>query len=158
MNRLILSQGSTFSVGAGSSLTNVFGTAAGAETISIALGAKVVLDASFNRGGDVISLSGNAASYTAVQSGSSIILTPLQTPRRAPCSSIPICAPLSLAPIRSMRPRMHFRPALLCRLLRYRLLLLLPVQRRLTKAPRRCCVCKPLEFLPDHSSRSPSAA
>ena len=75
MNRLILSQGSTFSVGAGSSLTNVFGTAAGAETISIALGAKVVLDASFNRGGDVIRLSGNAASYTAVQSGSSIILT-----------------------------------------------------------------------------------
>jgi len=78
MNRLILSQGSTFSVGAGSSLTNVFGTAAGAETISIALGAKVVLDASFNRGGDVISLSGNAASYTAVQSGSSIILTDTQ--------------------------------------------------------------------------------
>jgi Ca2+-binding RTX toxin-like protein len=75
MNRLILTQGSTFSIGANSSLTTVFGTSAGSETVSIAAGAKVVLDASFNRGGDVISLSGFAATYTAVKSGSSIILT-----------------------------------------------------------------------------------
>ena len=75
MNRLILTQGSTFSIGKDSSLTTVFGTSAGVETVSIAAGAKVVLDASFNRGGDVINLSGNAASYTAVKSGSSIILT-----------------------------------------------------------------------------------
>lgn len=74
MNRLILASGSTFAVGAGSSLTTVFGTT-GNETLSIGVGAKVVLDASFNRGGDTITLAGNAASYTARQSGSSIILT-----------------------------------------------------------------------------------
>ncbi len=74
MNRLILASGSTFTVGAGSSLTTVFGTT-GNETLSIGVGAKVVLDASFNRGGDTITLAGNAASYTARQSGSSVILT-----------------------------------------------------------------------------------
>lgn len=75
MNRLILNQGSTFSVGANSSDTTIVGTSAGSEVITIGLGAKVVFDASFNKGGDVINLAGNASSYTAKQVGSSIVLT-----------------------------------------------------------------------------------
>ena len=73
-NRLTLASGSTFSIGAGSSATLVFGTA-GNESLTIAAGARVELDASFNRGGDTVTLAGNAASYTVTKSGSSVILT-----------------------------------------------------------------------------------
>ena len=73
-NRLTLTSGSTFSIGAGSSATTVFGTE-GNERLTIAAGATVILDASFNRGGDTITLAGNAASYTVTKSGSSVILT-----------------------------------------------------------------------------------
>ena len=74
MARLILGSGDRFTIGAGSSTTEVFGTSA-SETLTIAVGASVVLDASFNRGGDVITLAGNASSYSAVRSGSSVVLT-----------------------------------------------------------------------------------
>lgn len=77
MNRLILSQGSTFSVGAYSADTTVIGTRGGTEVVSIGVGAKVVFDGSFNAGGDSIKLAGNAASYTAVRVGSRVILTDL---------------------------------------------------------------------------------
>ena len=73
-NRLTLASGSTFSIGAGSSATTVFGTD-GVQNLTIAAGATVTLDASFNRGGDTITLTGNAASYTVTKSGSSVILT-----------------------------------------------------------------------------------
>lgn len=73
MARLILTAGE--SVGLTSGTYNIFGTTTAAETVSIAAGANVTLDASFNKGGDIISLSGNAADYTAVRSGSSLILT-----------------------------------------------------------------------------------
>jgi len=73
-NRLTLASGSTFSIGAGSSATTVFGTD-GVQNLTIAAGARVELDASFNRGGDTITLAGNASSYTVTKSGSSVILT-----------------------------------------------------------------------------------
>ena len=73
-NRLILASGSTFSIGAGSSATTVFGTD-GVQNLTIAAGARVELDASFNKGGDTITLAGNASSYTVTKSGSSVILT-----------------------------------------------------------------------------------
>ena len=73
-NRLTLASGSTFSIGAGSSATTVFGTD-GAQNLTIAAGATVTLDASFNKGGDTITLTGNASSYTVTKSGSSVILT-----------------------------------------------------------------------------------
>ena len=73
MARLTLTAGE--SVGLSSGNYSIFGSTAGAETVTIAAGTTVTLDASFNRGGDVISLAGNAGSYTAVRSGSSIVLT-----------------------------------------------------------------------------------
>jgi Ca2+-binding RTX toxin-like protein len=73
MARLTLTAGE--SVGLSSGNFSIFGSTAGAETVTIAAGATVSLDASFNRGGDIISLAGNAANYTAVRSGSSIVLT-----------------------------------------------------------------------------------
>jgi len=73
MARLTLTAGE--SVGLSSGNYSIFGSTAGAETVTIAAGTIVSLDASFNRGGDVVSLSGNASSYTAVRSGSSIVLT-----------------------------------------------------------------------------------
>jgi Ca2+-binding RTX toxin-like protein len=73
MARLTLTAGE--SVGLSSGNFSIFGSTAGAETVTIAAGATVSLDASFNRGGDIISLGGNAANYTAVRSGSSIVLT-----------------------------------------------------------------------------------
>jgi hypothetical protein len=52
----------------------VFGTE-GNERLTIAAGTTLILDASFNRGGDTITLAGNAASYTVTKRGSSVILT-----------------------------------------------------------------------------------
>jgi len=73
MARLTLTAGE--SVGLSSGNYSIFGSTAGAETVTIAAGTTVTLDASFNRGGDIISLGGNAANYTAARSGSSIVLT-----------------------------------------------------------------------------------
>jgi S-layer protein len=73
MARLTLNSGE--SVGLSSGTYNIFGTSAGKETVTIAAAATVTLDASFNAGGDTVTLAGNAADYTAVRSGSSLILT-----------------------------------------------------------------------------------
>lgn len=73
MARLTLAAGE--SVGLSSGSYTIYGSASGAETVTIAAGTTVTLDASFNRGGDTVTLSGNASAYTAVRSGSSIILT-----------------------------------------------------------------------------------
>ncbi|WP_294287515.1 M10 family metallopeptidase C-terminal domain-containing protein [uncultured Sphingomonas sp.] len=45
------------------------------ETVRILPGSKVVLDGSFNAGGDTVLMPGDAATYTAARSGSSLILT-----------------------------------------------------------------------------------
>lgn len=73
MARLTLTAGE--SVGLSSGNYTIYGTATGTETVTVSVGTVVTLDASFNRGGDVITLTGTAASYSAVRSGSSIILT-----------------------------------------------------------------------------------
>lgn len=73
MARLTLS--ASESVGLSSGSFTIYGTATGTETVTVSVGASVTLDASFNRGGDVISLAGNAGSYSAIRSGSSVILT-----------------------------------------------------------------------------------
>lgn len=73
MARLTLTAGE--SVGLSSGNYTIYGTATGTETVTVSVGTVVTLDASFNRGGDVITLAGTAASYSAVRSGSSIILT-----------------------------------------------------------------------------------
>lgn len=63
------------SVGVSSGTYTVVGTRDGKETVTVAPGAKVTLDASFNAGGDSIAVSGNAGSYTAVSDGTQVILT-----------------------------------------------------------------------------------
>jgi len=63
------------SVGVSSGTYTVVGTRDGKETITVAPGTKVTLDASFNAGGDSISVSGNAGSYKAVADGTQVILT-----------------------------------------------------------------------------------
>jgi len=63
------------SVGVSSGTYTVVGTRDGKETVTVAPGAKVTLDASFNAGGDSISVSGNAGSYKAVADGTQVILT-----------------------------------------------------------------------------------
>lgn len=73
MARLVLSSGETVSLASGN--YNIFGTSSGRETVTIAAGATVTLDGSFNAGGDTISLGGNATDYTVVRSGSSVVLT-----------------------------------------------------------------------------------
>lgn len=75
MARLFLNSGQTFgTVGAGLA-TNVFGTSTGNESVSVAADGDVIFDPSFNGGGDVINIGGNAALYTASFSGSNLILT-----------------------------------------------------------------------------------
>lgn len=73
MARLTLTAGE--SVGLSSGNYTIYGTTSGAETVTVTAGATVTFDASFNRGGDVVTLSGNASSYTAIRSGSSVVLT-----------------------------------------------------------------------------------
>jgi hypothetical protein len=63
------------SVGVSSGTFTVVGTRDGKETVTVAPGAKVTLDASFNAGGDSITVSGNAGSYKAVSDGTQVILT-----------------------------------------------------------------------------------
>ncbi len=54
--------------------TTVIGTASGGEVIDVRSPADVVLDASFNQGGDTIRLPGEADEYTARLEGSRVIL------------------------------------------------------------------------------------
>lgn len=67
------------SVGLSNGNFNIFGTRAGSETVVLnspgSGNLSVVLDSSFNAGGDTIVLSGAASDYTVVRSGSSVILT-----------------------------------------------------------------------------------
>lgn len=53
---------------------NVFGTATGGEEVTILTGSHVFLDPSFNTGGDVLRLPGEAEQYTARTQGSYVIL------------------------------------------------------------------------------------
>jgi hypothetical protein len=69
--RLILSEGAEVSVGG---KVQVIGTSAGNELVEV-LNGKVSFDPSFNGGGDVIDLPGNANAWSAVRSGSSMLLT-----------------------------------------------------------------------------------
>lgn len=73
MARLILGTGESFGVLSGN--VTIYGTGPGAETVTVTAGATVNLDSSFNGGGDVVVLTGNASSYTAIRSGSAIVLT-----------------------------------------------------------------------------------
>lgn len=73
MARLILSSGEA--VGLASGTYTVFGTSTGSESVSFGATAQVTFDASFNAGGDTITLDGNAGDYTVVRSGSQVILT-----------------------------------------------------------------------------------
>ncbi|OYU74043.1 MAG: hypothetical protein CFE32_19070 [Alphaproteobacteria bacterium PA3] len=68
--RLILSDGAEVSVGG---KVQVIGTSSGKETVEM-LGGRLSFDASFNSGGDVIDLPGSAAAWTALRSGSSMLL------------------------------------------------------------------------------------
>jgi len=72
MARLVFNPGDTFTIGAPSSATDVFGSS-GKDTITIAAGANATLFGFDST--DAIALGGNAGAYTAVRSGSSIILT-----------------------------------------------------------------------------------
>lgn len=76
MARLTLTAGE--SVGLSSGTYDIYGTNTGNETVTVSVGTVVKFDASFNRGGDTISLAGNAGSYTIVRSGSSVIFTDAQ--------------------------------------------------------------------------------
>jgi len=62
----------------------VMGTSSGKEYVEV-LGGKVSFDPSFNGGGDVIDLPGNAKAWSAVRSGSSMLLT-----KGSDSASIPI--------------------------------------------------------------------
>ncbi|WP_326523115.1 M10 family metallopeptidase C-terminal domain-containing protein [Sphingomonas sp.] len=53
----------------------VLGARDGVETVAVAKGASVAFDPSFNAGRDRIDLSGDAATYSAVRNGSTIVLT-----------------------------------------------------------------------------------
>lgn len=69
--RLILSEGAGATIGG---KAQVIGTSAGKELVEV-LGGKISFDPSFNGGGDVINLPGNANAWSAVRSGSSMLLT-----------------------------------------------------------------------------------
>lgn len=79
MARTFLTSGQTAGVAPGTVVTELFGTNAN-ETVNIitvlGVGADVVFDASFNRGGDVINIDQPASSYTAqLVGGSRLVLT-----------------------------------------------------------------------------------
>lgn len=69
--RLILSEGAEASIGG---KVQVIGTGAGKELVEV-LGGRLSFDPSFNGGGDVIDLPGNANTWSALRSGSSMLLT-----------------------------------------------------------------------------------
>jgi S-layer protein len=72
MARLVFNAGDVFTIGGSNTVTEVFGSS-GVDTITIAAGAKATLFGFSSS--DAVSLGGNAGSYTAVRSGSSIVLT-----------------------------------------------------------------------------------
>lgn len=72
MARLVFNAGDTFTIGGSNTVTEVFGSS-GKDTITIAAGAKATLFGFDST--DAISLGGNAGAYTAVRSGSSVVLT-----------------------------------------------------------------------------------
>lgn len=75
MARTLLIGGQTFGVAPGSVVNEIIGTNEN-ETINVLANAKAFFDGSFNRGGDVITLAGNAATYTAtIVGGSRLVLT-----------------------------------------------------------------------------------
>jgi hypothetical protein len=75
MARLFLSAGESFGTLGASSKTDVFGTAAGAETVTVAANGKASFDPSFNRGGDTINILGNAGLYVIHTDLSNAFLT-----------------------------------------------------------------------------------
>ena len=74
MARLFLEAGQTFGTVAGFGSTDVVGTNSN-ETVKLTADAKAVFDSSFNRGGDVVDIAGNAGLYTGTLVGSRLILT-----------------------------------------------------------------------------------
>jgi len=74
MARLFLEAGQTFGTVAGFGSTDVVGTNSN-ETVLLTADAKAVFDSSFNRGGDVLNIAGNAGLYTGTLVGSRLILT-----------------------------------------------------------------------------------
>lgn len=79
--RLILSQGAEVSVGG---KVQVIGTSSGKETVEM-LGGRLSFDASFNSGGDIIDLPGSSGAWSAIRSGSSMLLA-----KGSDTASIPI--------------------------------------------------------------------
>ena len=79
--RLILSEGAEVSVGG---KVQVIGTSSGKETVEM-LSGRLSFDASFNSGGDIIDLPGSSGAWTAVRSGSSMLLA-----KGSDTASIPI--------------------------------------------------------------------
>ena len=70
--KLILTEsGQDFTIGGN---VEIFGTAAGGEVIEVLRG-DILLDASFNLGGDTVVLPGAAGSYTAILSGSFVTIS-----------------------------------------------------------------------------------
>ena len=72
MARIFLTPGETSEVG--KTPNDVFGTNSN-ETVSLAADSKTTFDASFNRGGDIINIAGNAGLYDARVNGSTLVLT-----------------------------------------------------------------------------------
>lgn len=70
---LVLRSGRKVSLAVGTDPTYVIGTSAGREVVTIAAGVEVLLDKSFNTGGDTIKFLGNAASYSIVAVNSSLV-------------------------------------------------------------------------------------
>jgi predicted extracellular nuclease len=73
--RLVLSSGGTASAVAGK--YDVFGTNAGNETLTVLDGTSVNLAGDFNRGGDIVRLSGRAGDFVMQRSGSSVVISSL---------------------------------------------------------------------------------
>lgn len=73
MARTILGNGQSITIGEGTN--DIFGTAAGAERVTIRDDTIVTFGANFNAGGDTIRLSGDAADFTIRLSGSFAVLT-----------------------------------------------------------------------------------
>ena len=67
---ILTEAGQDFTIGGN---VNIFGTTTSGEVIEV-IGGNVLLDASFNTGGDRVVLPGNAGSYTAILSGSIVTI------------------------------------------------------------------------------------
>lgn len=85
--RLVLSEESA-SVGGN---VIVYGTA-GVESVSVVGGGNITFDASFNKGGDTISLTKAATNYTAERSGSSILIKDPTTTLNVPVGTVGLTA------------------------------------------------------------------